>query len=212
MFTKYLSGSMLILSFFFFAKKVQQERTSGIQLYFHEKSFICWILLLYAGNKTSRGLCPKCDRKAYMDCLAGQNGHCQSQTVVYRPPSSFSVQPNDPSMLCDHFMDPFLYSLLPANYSWACGQSFFCLKLHADEADGSVQHKMTYKPRLCVATVLTAIVSPNRPFPSLPQSLSQSESKWEIWVMVTSSNFNIDEDWYSWLPTLICLEIEAEVN
>ena len=29
----------------------------------------------FAGNKTSRGLCPKCGRKACMYCLAGQNGH-----------------------------------------------------------------------------------------------------------------------------------------
>ena len=45
-----------------------------------------------------------------MDCLAGQNGHFQSQIAVYHPPSSFFVQTNDPSILCDHFMDPFLYS------------------------------------------------------------------------------------------------------
>ena len=66
--------------------------------------------LVFAGNKTSRGLCPKCDRKACMDCLAAQNGHFQSQIVVCQPPSSLFVQPNDPSMLCDRFMDPFLYS------------------------------------------------------------------------------------------------------
>ena len=39
--------------------------------------------IVFAGNKTSRGLCPKCDRKACMDCLAGQNGLFQSQIVVY---------------------------------------------------------------------------------------------------------------------------------
>ena len=39
--------------------------------------------IVFAGNKTSRSLCPKCDRKECMDCLAGQNGHFQSQIVVY---------------------------------------------------------------------------------------------------------------------------------
>ena len=64
----------------------------------------------FAGNKTSRGLCPKCDCKACMYCLAGQNGHFQSQIVVPQPSSLLFVQPNDPSMFCDRFMDSFLYS------------------------------------------------------------------------------------------------------
>ena len=58
----------------------------------------------FAGNKTTRGLCLKFDRKACMYCLAGQNGHFQSQIVVSQPPSLLFVPPNDPSMLCDRFM------------------------------------------------------------------------------------------------------------
>ena len=42
--------------------------------------------MVFAGDKTIRGLCPKCDR---MNCLAGQNGRFQNQIVVYQPPSSF---------------------------------------------------------------------------------------------------------------------------
>ena len=34
----------------------------------------------------------------------------------------------------------------------------------------------------------------NRPFPSLPKSLLQSESKCEIFVMVIRSNFNMNEN------------------
>ena len=34
----------------------------------------------------------------------------------------------------------------------------------------------------------------NRPFPSSPKSLFQSESKCEIFVMVISSNFNMNEN------------------
>ena len=37
----------------------------------------------------------------------------------------------------------------------------------------------------------------NGPFPSSPQSLFQSESKCEIVVMVISSNFNMNESWFS---------------
>ena len=37
----------------------------------------------------------------------------------------------------------------------------------------------------------------NRPFPSSAQSLLQSESKCEIFVMVISSNFNMNENWFS---------------
>ena len=37
----------------------------------------------------------------------------------------------------------------------------------------------------------------NRPFPSSPQSLFQSESKCEIFVMIISSNFNMNENWFS---------------
>ena len=33
-------------------------------------------------------------------------------------------------------------------YSWACRQSFFCLRLHSDEAYLSIHWKMTHKPRL----------------------------------------------------------------
>ena len=36
--------------------------------------------------------------------------------------------------------------------SCAHGQGFLCLQLHADEAYGSIQWKMTLKPRLCVKT------------------------------------------------------------
>ena len=36
-----------------------------------------------AGNKTSRGLCPKCDRKACIDCLAGQNDNIWPQNDRY---------------------------------------------------------------------------------------------------------------------------------
>ena len=34
-----------------------------------------------------------------MCCLAGKNGHFQSQIVVSQTPSLFFVPPNDPSML-----------------------------------------------------------------------------------------------------------------
>ena len=37
-------------------------------------------------------------------------------------------------------------------YSWACRQSFFCLRLHSYEAYGSIQWKMTHKPRFHVKT------------------------------------------------------------
>ena len=37
----------------------------------------------------------------------------------------------------------------------------------------------------------------NKPFPSSRQSLFQSESKCEIFVMVISSNFNVNENWLS---------------
>ena len=45
--------------------------------------------MVFAGDKMIRGLCPKCDRKACMNCLAGQNDRFQNQIVVYQPPSSF---------------------------------------------------------------------------------------------------------------------------
>ena len=47
----------------------------------------------------------------------------------------------------------------------------------------------------------------NRPFPSSPQPLFWSESKCEIF-MIISSNFNENENWFSWK----CFEMEAEVN
>ena len=76
----------------------------------HFKGFQCF-RFQFAGNKTSRGLCLKFDRKAFMCCLAGQNCHFQSQIVVSQSASLFFVQPNDPSMLFDHFKDAFiLYS------------------------------------------------------------------------------------------------------
>ena len=37
----------------------------------------------------------------------------------------------------------------------------------------------------------------NRPFPSSSQSLFQSESRCEIFVMVISSKFNVNENWFS---------------
>ena len=87
-------------------------------------SKVKWAIVTYekswqfAGNKTSRSLCPKCDRKACMNCLAGQNGHFQSQIFVSEPQSLFFVQPNDPSVYCDHFMGLIpLFVLLPANLS-----------------------------------------------------------------------------------------------
>ena len=67
------------------------------------------------------GLYLKYDRKACVYCLAGQNGHFQSQirVVVSQLPSLFFVQPRDPSMLCDRFMGAFrihssVLVLLPA--------------------------------------------------------------------------------------------------
>ena len=51
----------------------------------------------------SGGLCPKCPRKACMYCLAGPNGHFQSQIVVFQPASLLFVQSNDPRMLYDRF-------------------------------------------------------------------------------------------------------------
>ena len=36
--------------------------------------------------------------------------------------------------------------------SCAHGQSLLCLQLRADEANGSIQWKMTLQPRLCVKT------------------------------------------------------------
>ena len=38
---------------------------------------------------------------------AGHDGHFESQIVVSHPPSLVYVQPNDPRMLCDHFMGAF---------------------------------------------------------------------------------------------------------
>ena len=43
--------------------------------------------------------------------------------------------------------------------SCAHGQGFLCLQLHADEAKGSIQWKMTLKPRLCVKTADNCDVS-----------------------------------------------------
>ena len=37
----------------------------------------------------------------------------------------------------------------------------------------------------------------SRPFPSSPKSFLQSESKCEIFVMVITSNFNMNENWFS---------------
>ena len=45
----------------------------------------------------------------------------------------------------------------------------------------------------------------NRPFLSSPQSLFQIESNCEIFVVVISSNLNMNENWSS-------LEMEAEVD
>ena len=52
----------------------------------------------------------------------------------------------------------------------------------------------------------------NRPFPSSPKSLFQSESKCEIFVMVISSNFNMNENRFLRLRTKPRIEMEAEVN
>ena len=38
------------------------------------------------------------------------------------------------------------------------------------------------------------VFTPNRPFPSSPKSLLQSESKCEIFVMVIRFNFNMNEN------------------
>ena len=43
-------------------------------------------------------------------------------------------------------------------------------------------------------SLLLRIISYNRPFPSSPQSLFQSESKCETFVMIISSNFNMNEN------------------
>ena len=51
-----------------------------------KKMFFCLKHRQFAGNETSRRLCPKSDRKACMYCLAGPNDHFQSQTVVSQPP------------------------------------------------------------------------------------------------------------------------------
>ena len=57
---------------------------------------------LLAGNKTSRGMGPYGDHKACWDHLAGQKHRFDFE-------NGCSVPPNDPSMLCGHLMDPFLY-------------------------------------------------------------------------------------------------------
>ena len=67
----------------------------------------CAVSPLLAGNKTSEGLSQKCGRKACMYCLAGRNGHFQSQLFVSQPPSFFFVQLSDPNILCDRFIDTF---------------------------------------------------------------------------------------------------------
>ena len=45
-----------------------------------------------------------------------------------------------------------------------------------------------------VKSLSAATLTPNRPFPSSPKSLLQSESKCEIFVMVIRSNFNMNEN------------------
>ena len=62
-----------------------------------------------AGNKTSRGLCPKCERKACIDCLAGQNDHIWLQNGRYSAIYGSSVQPNNPCMLCGRISGTGLY-------------------------------------------------------------------------------------------------------
>lgn len=37
-------------------------------------------------------------------------------------------------------------------YRRACMQSFFCLKLHANEVCGAMPWKLVFSPRLCVKT------------------------------------------------------------
>ena len=62
--------------------------------------------------------------------------------------------------------------------------------------------KTTNAELICSCAIKTKnflwqIASCNRPFPSSPQSLFQSESKCEIFVMVIRSNFNMNENWFS---------------
>ena len=72
------------------------------------------------------GLCLKYDRKACVNCLAGQNGHFQSQirVVVSQLPSLFFVQPRDPSMLCDLFMGAFR---IHSSTRFVTGEDYFAL-------------------------------------------------------------------------------------
>ena len=47
---------------------------------------------IFAGDKTSRDLCPEGDRKACMDFLAGQKGH-SSQKIMNALQSQFGHRP-----------------------------------------------------------------------------------------------------------------------
>ena len=76
------------------------------------------------------------------------------------------------------------YSCLQLNscyYSWACRQSFLCLRLHSDEAYGSIQWKMTHKPRLHVKTADNSNNSHSLP---LTVVAAVAEAPWEFsgWV------------------------------
>ena len=58
------------------------------------------------GNKTSRGLSPKCNRKTCTHCLAGDSGHFWKSNHLSRH-HCFFLKPNDPNMLCECCMGVF---------------------------------------------------------------------------------------------------------
>ena len=89
------SRSTIVVSLVFWPARLR--RLSCLRHRWRKK----WIK--FASDKTSRGLCPKSDRKACMYCWAGQNGRCQM--VMSQPPSLCFVQPNDLSRLCNCFIN-----------------------------------------------------------------------------------------------------------
>ena len=72
----------------------------------------------------------------------------KAQTKIRRCPSYFVINNWKHKRAKDWTDCSFSSVLNSCYYSWACRQSFFCLRLHSDEAYGSIQWKLTHKPCL----------------------------------------------------------------
>jgi len=75
--------------------------------------------------------------------------------------------------------------------SCAHGQSLLCLQLRADEAEGSIQWKMTLSPRLCVKTA--------------------DNSDKSYWKTCQHYNIQVLEKWYEHEPATVTENKEATI-